>query len=90
MTTTPETDCSLCIDCMVPAGIHPVFGAVYRACPACCTGCGACGASAVYPAESYVFEQIVTALDAVGFDTNLCHQCLGVIGVHPRIWGVAG
>ncbi|MEH1124444.1 hypothetical protein [Micromonospora sp. CPCC 206061] len=76
--------CFLCVDGMMPTGIHPIFGPVYRACPDCCTTCRSCDGTAVFPASAgYVIEILIDALYNLGYSTELCGRCAGIIGLLP-------
>ncbi len=87
MIQTFDAGCRLCVDLMMPAGIHSILGPIYRTCPACTTGCGECDGRGVFPASGGLFEHLANALDALGFDIDLCRNCLGVTAVHPRTRG---
>ncbi|MFC0528205.1 hypothetical protein [Phytohabitans kaempferiae] len=76
--------CLLCVDGMMPAGIHPVFGPVYRICPCCHTLCLSCDGRAVFPASGgYASELLFTALYTLGYDTDCCRACLGITNLWP-------
>jgi hypothetical protein len=76
-------DCLLCIDALIPAGIHPVFGPVYRICPACYLPCAGCGGDGIWPADLACFDYLNNALHGLGFRIVLCGQCEGVLDIHP-------
>jgi hypothetical protein len=78
-----NTGCPLCIEVLTPAGIHPVLGPVFRICPACYVPCPGCNGSAVWPADMGFFTYLVDALYALGFDVDVCRDCLGVLDIYP-------
>ena len=73
----PHT-CLLCIDGMMPAGIDPNYGPVYRDCPCCHTPCLDCNGEGTFPAAgSYALQLLGTALYALGYKTDICRACFG-------------
>ena len=73
----PHT-CLLCIDGMMPAGIDPIFGPVYRVCPCCHIPCLDCNGEGTFPAAGgYALQLLGTALYALGYKTDICRACFG-------------
>ena len=83
MTAQAITDCVYCIDGLTPAGIDPIFGPVYRACPLCTYACPDCTGQAVFPAMSGYFAYLVDALYQLGYEVDLCRTCLGITALYP-------
>jgi hypothetical protein len=76
--------CLLCIDGMMPAGIDPVYGPVYRDCPYCHPPCLECDGRALFPAiGGYPLELLIDALDALGFQSDVCRYCFGITSMWP-------
>jgi hypothetical protein len=76
--------CFLCVDGMMPTGVDPIFGPVYRACPDCCTTCRACDGKAVFPAiRGYTIDVLLNALYQLGYEVDLCEVCVGITSLHP-------
>ncbi len=82
MRTADTRACLFCIDGLMPAGTDPVFGQTYRRCPNCIDTCPDCEGVGFYPAQMRYFESLVDALYALGFEIDLCRQCLGVIDLY--------
>ncbi len=76
--------CLLCIDGLMPAGTDAVFGQIYRQCPSCIGTCALCEGAGCYPAEMRCFEFLVDALDALGYEVDLCRGCCGITDLSYR------
>jgi hypothetical protein len=71
--------CLLCIDGMMPAGIDPIFGPVYRACPNCHTACLGCDGLGTFPAiRDYTLDAVFNVLYQFNCDVHLCDRCTGI------------
>lgn len=76
--------CLLCIDGMMPAGVDPIFGPVYRACPHCHTRCLDCDGTALFPAiRDYTLDAVLNVLYQLGHQVQLCNRCTGINTLRP-------
>jgi hypothetical protein len=84
MTTSSTTDCALCIDGVMPAGVRDVLGPVVKPCPTCVFTCGRCDGAGVFPATQHCLDCFVADLaDQHGLAPVLCAGCQGVIALVP-------
>lgn len=79
-----DDDCLLCLDGHVPAGTHPVLGPVFHDCPICIEPCRTCHGWGLTVALVGYFELLTEALWHLGFEVNLCRECLGVTTITNR------
>jgi hypothetical protein len=84
--TTPSstTDCALCIEGIMPAGVRDILGPVVTPCPNCSVTCDRCNGTAVYPAGYRCLHCFTADLaEDHGLVPVLCLGCEGVLALIP-------